>query len=99
MERFGTVLFSFKPRLVSVVHKNLMSVQQRWGNFRHGSLNVSLLEVALTRLEAGSAEAHSQKKLVCDVGVNDRTVYRHFPDKVSLLARVAEEVGCPGFAV
>ena len=33
----------------------------------------------------------SLRELASDAGVNHRAVYRHFPDKLSLLARVAEE--------
>ncbi len=32
----------------------------------------------------------SLRELAADAGVNHRAVYRHFPDKLSLLARVAE---------
>ena len=58
--------------------------------FRHGNLAGALLEAALARLEAAGAEALSLRELARDAGVNHRAVYRHFPDKLSLLARVAE---------
>ncbi len=59
--------------------------------FRHGNLAEALVEAAIGRLEADGAEALSLRELARDVGVNHRAVYRHFPDKLSLLARVAEE--------
>jgi AcrR family transcriptional regulator len=59
--------------------------------FRHGNLVEALVEAAIGRLEADGAEALSLRELARDVGVNHRAVYRHFPDKLSLLARVAEE--------
>ena len=58
--------------------------------FRHGNLPEALIEAAMVRLEADGAEAISLRDLARDAGVNHRAVYRHFPDKLSLLARVAE---------
>jgi len=59
--------------------------------FRHGHLAEALVEAAVARLEADGVEALSLRGLARDAGVNHRAVYRHFPDKLSLLARVAEE--------
>ena len=58
--------------------------------FRHGNLPEALVNAALQRLEADGVEAISLRDLARDAGVNHRAVYRHFPDKLSLLARVAE---------
>ena len=59
--------------------------------FRHGNLAESLIAAALVRLESDGVELLSLRELAQDAGVNHRAVYRHFPDKLSLLARVAEE--------
>ena len=59
--------------------------------FRHGNLAETLVNAALVRLEADGVEKLSLRELASDAGVNHRAVYRHFPDKLSLLARVAEE--------
>ena len=59
--------------------------------FRHGNLPRALVEAALKRLAREGADALSLRELARDVGVNHRAVYRHFPDKLALLARVAEE--------
>src|SRR5215470_17792325 len=59
--------------------------------FRHGNLAQALVEAASARLEAHGVEALSLRELAKLAGVNHRAVYRHFPDKLSLLARVAEE--------
>jgi AcrR family transcriptional regulator len=59
--------------------------------FRHGNLAGALVDCAIARLEADGAEALSLRELARDTGVNHRAVYRHFSDKLSLLARVAEE--------
>ena len=64
--------------------------QQTRKTFRHGHLAEALIEAAITRLEADGVEALSLRALARDAGVNHRAVYRHFPDKLSLLARVAE---------
>lgn len=59
--------------------------------FRHGDLPAALIKEALARLEADGAEGISLRDLAQAVGVNHRAVYRHFPDKLSLMARVAQE--------
>src|SRR5216684_9391307 len=58
--------------------------------FRHGNLPEALVNAALKRLEAEGVESISLRELARDAGVNHRAVYRHFPDKLSLLAAVAE---------
>ena len=58
--------------------------------FRHGNLPEALINAALLRLEADGEESISLRDLAADAGVNHRAVYRHFPDKLSLLASVAE---------
>src|ERR1700676_5085578 len=58
--------------------------------FRHGNLPEALVDAALARLESEGVESISLRDLARDAGVNHRAVYRHFPDKLSLLAVVAE---------
>lgn len=68
---------------------------KNWRNhresFRHGNLPEALIAAALQRLEDDGQEAISLRELSRDVGVNHRAIYRHFPDRLSLMARVAEE--------
>ena len=64
--------------------------QPKRETFRHGNLPEALIEAAMARLEADGEEAISLRDLARDAGVNHRAVYRHFPDKLSLLAHVAE---------
>jgi AcrR family transcriptional regulator len=59
--------------------------------FRHGNLPEALVAAALKRLARQRADAFSLRELSRDAGVNHRAVYRHFPDKLGLLARLAEE--------
>jgi AcrR family transcriptional regulator len=63
--------------------------QPKRDTFRHGNLPEALVDAALLRLEAEGAESISLRDLARDAGVNHRAVYRHFPDKLSLLAVVA----------
>jgi AcrR family transcriptional regulator len=63
---------------------------QKRDTFRHGNLPEALIDAALERLEAEGVESISLRELASDAGVNHRAVYRHFPDKLSLLARVAQ---------
>jgi AcrR family transcriptional regulator len=71
--------------------------QPKRATFRHGNLPEALVDAALKRLEAAGAESISLRDLARDAGVNHRAVYRHFPDKLSLLALVAER-GCKRLA-
>src|SRR6266481_5365460 len=64
--------------------------QPKRDTFRHGNLPEALVDAALLRLDAAGAESISLRDLARDAGVNHRAVYRHFPDKLSLLALVAE---------
>jgi len=58
--------------------------------FRHGSLPDALLSAALLRIETQGADSITLRDLARDTGVNHRAIYRHFPNKESLLADVAE---------
>jgi AcrR family transcriptional regulator len=64
--------------------------QPKRDTFRHGNLPEALVDAALERLEAAGVESISLRDLARDAGVNHRAVYRHFPDKLSLLAQVAQ---------
>jgi AcrR family transcriptional regulator len=58
--------------------------------FRHGNLPEAILQAALERLKTEDAASLNVRQLARDVGVDHRALYRHFPDKLSLLAAVAE---------
>jgi AcrR family transcriptional regulator len=58
--------------------------------FRHGNLPEALLEATLSRIESGGATAIKLRDLAYDTGVNHRAIYRHFPNKETLLADAAE---------
>jgi len=58
--------------------------------FRHGSLPDALLSAALLRIETHGPDSVTLRELARDTGVNHRAIYRHFPNKESLMADVAE---------
>ena len=58
--------------------------------FRHGNLPDALMNAAIRRIEAQGSASIALRDLARDAGVNHRAIYRHFPDKESLLADVAE---------
>jgi AcrR family transcriptional regulator len=55
-------------------------------NYHHGSLRDALLDAALVRLQADGIAKLSLRALAADVGVSPTAVYRHFEDKLALLA-------------
>jgi AcrR family transcriptional regulator len=58
--------------------------------FRHGNLPEALLEATLRRIEIDGANSIKLRDLAYDTGVNHRAIYRHFPNKETLLADAAE---------
>ena len=58
--------------------------------FRHGSLPDALMSAALLRIETHGPDSVTLRELARDTGVNHRAIYRHFPNKESLMADVAE---------
>ena len=66
------------------------AVQVKRATFRHGSLPDALLTAALLRIATHGADSVTLRDLARDTGVNHRAIYRHFPNKESLLADVAE---------
>ena len=49
-----------------------------------------MLDAALKRLQTEEATSLKLRELARDVGVDHRAVYRHYPDKLSLVAAIAE---------
>lgn len=58
--------------------------------YHHGNLRQALIDAALEVLATTSADSLSLRELARRVGVDHRAAYRHFEDKDSLLAEVAE---------
>ncbi|MEP6546307.1 MAG: hypothetical protein ABJD53_02490 [Gammaproteobacteria bacterium] len=64
--------------------------QQQRNTFRHGSVPQALLEAALARLKTKEATSLKLRELARDVGIDHRAVYRHYADKLTLIAAIAE---------
>jgi AcrR family transcriptional regulator len=62
--------------------------------YHHGDLRRALVEAAVAIIADKGAEAFTLREAARRLGVNHRAAYRHFADKTSLLAAVAEQ----GFA-
>jgi AcrR family transcriptional regulator len=60
-------------------------------SYHHGSLRDALLDAALVRLQADGVAKLSLRALAADVGVSPTAVYRHFEDKLALLAAIASD--------
>ena len=62
--------------------------------YHHGDLRRALVDAAVEIITDKGAEAFTLREAARRLGVNHRAAYRHFADKTSLLAAVAEQ----GFA-
>src|SRR5215207_6672963 len=58
--------------------------------YHHGDLRRALIDGAVAIIADRGAEAFTLREAARRLGVNDRAAYRHFADKASLLAAVAE---------
>jgi AcrR family transcriptional regulator len=59
--------------------------------FHHGNVLEELIDAALRRIKIQGADSITLRDLASDVGVNHRAIYRHCPDKETLLAEAAEQ--------
>ena len=62
--------------------------------YHHGDLRRALVDAAVAIIAEQGAEAFTLREAARRLGVNHRAAYRHFADKTSVLAAVAEQ----GFA-
>lgn len=58
--------------------------------YHHGDLRIALVDAGLALLEGRDAEAVSLREVARHVGVSATAIYRHFPDKQTLLAALAQ---------
>jgi len=59
--------------------------------YHHGDLRRALVDAAVAIIADVGAEAFTLREAARRLGVNHRAAYRHFADKTSLLAAVAEQ--------
>ena len=60
-------------------------------SYHHGDLRRALLEAAVALIDERGPEAFTLRETARKVGGNHAAVYRHFEDKTTLLAAVAEQ--------
>ena len=70
---------------------NTVNISSPKGGYHHGDLRVALITTGLKKLEEGSAESLSLREIAREIGVSATAIYRHFPDKDSLLSALASE--------
>lgn len=58
--------------------------------FHHGNVLEELIDAARQRIRSQGVDSITLRDLASDVGINHRAIYRHCPDKETLLAEVAE---------
>lgn len=58
--------------------------------YHHGDLKNALLEAALAQIARQGARALSLREVARETGVSHASAYRHFPNKESVLATIAE---------
>ena len=66
------------------------SPSRKRDTFHHGNVLEELIDAALRRIETQGLDSITLRDLASDVGVNHRAIYRHCPDKETLLAEAAE---------
>ena len=88
------------PRYVNTVHfilsRNVYSVNMKVPtalkqNYHHGDLRAALIRAGLALLEERDADNLGLREVARAVGVSAASVYRHFPNKESLLQALAAE--------
>ncbi len=86
----GTVRGAGKPCAVTTRPARLAKPKPKLA-YHHEDLRRALLDAALVHLRDGDVTSLNLQVLARAVGVSRGAPYHHFPDKVSLLAALAEE--------
>src|SRR5271165_6569784 len=60
-------------------------------DYHHGNLKNVLIEAAIAQIATHGARALSLRELSRAIGVSHASTYRHFPNKESVLATIAEQ--------
>ena len=69
---------------------NSVNIENGKRPYHHGDLRAALVKAGLDLLETQSAEGLSLREVARQVGVSPTAVYRHFPNKQSLLYALCE---------
>lgn len=65
--------------------------RKRPGRYHHGDLRQALIQAAVRTINRDGVEALTLRSVGAALGVSRTALYRHFPDKETLLAAVAAE--------
>ncbi len=60
-------------------------------DYHHGNLKNVLIEAAISQIATHGARALSLREISRSIGVSHASTYRHFPNKESVLATIAEQ--------
>jgi AcrR family transcriptional regulator len=66
-------------------------VRKRPGRYHHGDLRQALIQAAVRTIDRDGVDALTLRSVGAALGVSRTALYRHFPDKETLLAAVAAE--------
>jgi AcrR family transcriptional regulator len=66
------------------------SPSRKRDTFHHGNVLEELIDAARRRIKIQGVDSITLRDLASDVGINHRAIYRHCPDKETLLAEAAE---------
>src|SRR5256885_14536758 len=76
---------------MSSTRKSTSKGRSQRDTYHHGDLRNALIDVALTQIAVEGARALSLREVARAAGVSHTASYRHFPNKESLLAAIAEQ--------
>jgi AcrR family transcriptional regulator len=68
---------------------NSVNINAAKRGYHHGDLRSAVVEEGLRLLETSDADSLSLREIARNTGVSATAIYRHFPDKGSLLAALA----------
>ena len=70
---------------------NSVNIKSAKPKYHHGDLRAELVRIGLEHLSRSASDALSLREIARDAGVSATAVYRHFPDKASLLKALCVE--------
>lgn len=72
---------------------NTVNIKNEARRYHHGDLRAALVDAGLEELHSRAPDEVSLREIARKVGVSATAVYRHFPDKASLMGALCEVGG------